>query len=71
MGVLSLLLHEDRLLSRALRYYGELFNDVDPTAIELEQFAVNTLNVLCIMNNHGCNVIQHPAHHTCTFSVPS
>lgn len=46
IGVSSLRHHEDRMRSRSLQRYGDLFNVVDPIAIDREQCAVAATNVL-------------------------
>lgn len=58
VGVSGLRHHEDRLRSRSLQQYGDLFNVVDPIAIDREQCAVAATNVLRNMSFHDRNVIQ-------------
>lgn len=58
VGVSGLRHHEDRLRSRSLQQYGDLFNIVDPIAIDREQCAVAATNVLRNMSFHDRNAIQ-------------
>lgn len=58
VGVSGLRHHEDRLRSRSLQQYGDLFNVVDPIAIDREQCAVAATNVLRNMAFFDRNAIQ-------------
>lgn len=58
VGVSGIRQHEDRLRSRSLQQYGDLFNVVDPIAIDREQCAVAATNVLRNMSFYDRNAIQ-------------